>query len=91
MKLDELINYDADLKILFTLNEKTKNIKKILEKNNKCDKILIVIGPEGGFIKKEEELLIDNGFFSCKMGDNVLRSETAPVVAISMINYEFMR
>ena len=91
ISLKELINYDADLKIIFTLNEKTKNIKKILEKNNKCDKILIVIGPEGGFNKEEEEILIKNGFLPCRMGDNVLRSETAPIVAISMINYEFMR
>lgn len=91
ISIKELIKYDADLKILFTLNEKSKNIKKILEKNNKCDKILIVTGPEGGFTTEEEKLLISNGFLSCTLGSNVLRSETAPVVIASMINYEYMR
>ena len=91
MSINSLIYYEADLKILFTLNEKSKNIKKVLEKNNKCDKILIVTGPEGGFTNEEEQILISNGFVSCTLGSNVLRSETAPIVITSMINYEFMR
>lgn len=91
MTIDELINVSADLKILLTLNEKSKNIKKVLQKNNKCDKIIIVIGPEGGFEDVEEKKLIENGFVSVTLGKNVLRAETAPIVALSMINYEFMR
>ena len=38
-----------------------------------------------------EEFLTNNGFISVSLGKNVLRAETAPVCAISMINYEFMR
>lgn len=90
-KINELISVEADLKVLCTLNEKSKNLKKVLQKNNKCDKIIIVIGPEGGFDKKEETLLLDNGFVSVTLGENVLRAETAPVVVLSMINYEFGR
>lgn len=84
-------NQNADLKILFTVNEKSKNIKKVLQNCDKCDTILIVVGPEGGFDKTEEEYLINNGFISTTLGDTVLRAETAPVVALGMINYEFMR
>ena len=91
MDIKDLVKYDADLKILFTLTKNTKSIKKILQKNNNCDKILIVTGPEGGFDPTEEEYLIKNGFIPASLGDNVLRAETAPVVAIGMINYEFMR
>lgn len=91
LNLDELIKQEYDLKLLCSLNKNTKNIKKVLQKNNKCDKILIVIGPEGGFDPKEEKFLTDNGFLSVSLGDGVLRAETAPVVALSMINYEFMR
>lgn len=82
---------DYDLKLLCSLNKNTKNIKKVLQKNNKCVKILLVVGPEGGFDQNEEEYLIRNGFISISLGNNVLRAETAPVVALSMINYEFMR
>ena len=86
-----LVNLDYDLKLLCSLNKNTKNIKKVLQKNNKCVKILLVFGPEGGFDPKEEEYLIDNGFISVSLGDNVLRAETAVVSALSMIKYEFMR
>ncbi len=89
--IDEIIKLDYDLKLLCSLNEKTENIKKVLQKNNKCVKILIVVGPEGGFDKEEEKKLVLNGFFSVSLGKSVLRAETAPVVAASMINYEFMR
>ena len=91
LSLKELVKKDYDLKLLCSLNKNTKNIKKVLQKNNKCDRILLVIGPEGGFDYKEEEFLTQNGFISITLGDTVLRAETAPVVAISMINYEFGR
>lgn len=80
-----------DLKLLCSLNEKTENIKKVLQKNTNCDRILLVIGPEGGFSSKEEKFLLENGFISISLGENVYRAETAAVVALSMINYEFMR
>ena len=89
--INDLVSYEADLKILLTVNEKSKNIKKVLQKNSKCDKIIIVIGPPGGFDSEEETLLNENGFISTTLGKNVLRSETAPVAVLSMINYEFMR
>jgi len=63
----------------------------VLQKNNKCVKILLVVGPEGGFEPEEEDYLLENGFVSISLGNNVLRAETAPVVALSMIKYEFMR
>ncbi len=88
--LKELMHLDYDVKLLCSLNKNTKNIKKILPKINKCDKMLLVVGPEGGFDSSEEEFLTQNGFQSISLGNNILRAETAPVVAISMINYEFM-
>ncbi len=89
--LKNLVNMDYDLKLLCSLNKNTKNIKKVLPKFDNCVKILLVVGPEGGFDFSEEEYLLSNGFISVSLGKTVLRAETAPVVALSMINYEFMR
>lgn len=89
--LKNLVNMDYDLKLLCSLNKNTKNIKKVLSKFDNCVKILLVVGPEGGFDFSEEEYLLSNGFISVSLGNTVLRAETAPVVALSMINYEFMR
>lgn len=91
LSLKELVNLNYDLKLLCSLNKNTKKIKKVLQKNNKCDKILLVVGPEGGFDPSEEDFLIENGFVSVTLGNTVLRAETAPVVALSVINYELGR
>ena len=53
--------------------------------------MIIVIGPEVGFKKDEEDYLINHGFISTKLLDFVLRTETASIVALSMINYEYTR
>lgn len=91
LSLNDLIKENYDLKLLCSLNKNTENIKKVLEKNNKCVKILLVVGPEGGFEPSEEQYLLENGFLSVSLGENVLRAETAVVAGISMIKYEFMR
>lgn len=89
--IKELALREYDLKLICSLTENTENIKKVLHNYNKYAKILLIVGPEGGFEKEEEEYLEGKGFVSVSLGDNVLRAETAPVVAISMINYELMR
>ena len=85
-----LCKIEADLKLLLSVNEKTKNIKKVLKENKKYDKIIIVIGPEGGFTSNEEKTLMDNGYISTSLGTRVLRTETAGIATVSMINYEWM-
>ncbi len=82
---------DYDLKILLSLDKNAKNIKKVLQNNTKYDKIILIVGPEGGFTNDEENALVEKGFVKASLGSNVLRAETAPLVALSMINYELMR
>ncbi len=52
----------------------------------KYDDILIMIGPEGDFTKKEIDLAESYGFRAISMGDNRLRTETAGVVACIQAN-----
>ena len=50
--------------------------------------ITILIGPEGDFSETErEEILNFKGVQSIKISENILRSETAVISAISIINY----
>ena len=63
--------------------------------NNKIDKskltdkpICIITGPEGDFSETErEEILNFKGVQSIKISENILRSETAVISAISIVNY----
>lgn len=88
--ISRLCKIEADVKLLLTVNEKTKNIKKVLKEFKKYDTLIIVVGPEGGFTPKEEETLIENGYISTSLGKRVLRTETAGMAIVSMINYEWM-
>ena len=63
--------------------------------NNKIDKskltdkpACIIVGPEGDFSEAErEEILTFKGAQPIKINENILRSETAVISAISIINY----
>ena len=63
--------------------------------NNKIDKskltdkpVCIIVGPEGDFSEAErEKILAFKGVQSIKINENILRSETAVISAISIINY----
>ena len=70
--------------------KKTENFKNVLKKNSNCDKINIVVGPEGGFDDKEEETFVSFNYLRASLGPNILRVETAPLCVLSYINYEFM-
>jgi 16S rRNA (uracil1498-N3)-methyltransferase len=48
----------------------------------------VVIGPEGGIDESEIRWLKENGFDSCTLGENIFRSETTPLVVLSIIHYE---
>ena len=91
LDIKDLANLDYDIKILCTVNELSTSIKKVLSKDLNGVKIILVIGPEGGFTDKEEELLINSGYISTSFGNRVLRTETASLYALSIINYILMR
>ncbi len=88
-KLKELETINA-LKIVCSTTEKQNSIKNTLNNNKNCDKILLVIGPEGGLSDKEEQLLVNSGFIKATLGSRIMRAETVPLFIMSIINYQYM-
>lgn len=83
-KLKSFLNNDMDLIFtdLNTTNTKI-DIKKLTTKPT-C----VIIGPEGDFSEEErEEILKFSGIQPIKINENILRSETAVISALSIINY----
>ena len=83
-KLKSFLSYDMDL-IFADLNTTNKKIdlKKLTDKPT-C----VIIGPEGDFSEEErEEILKFNSVQAIKINENILRSETAVISALSIINY----
>jgi 16S rRNA (uracil1498-N3)-methyltransferase len=48
-------------------------------------KMLLLIGPEGGFSGSEKDLLVESGAVLVSLGQSRLRSETAAIVGVSKI------
>tara|TARA_B100000609_G_scaffold179936_1_gene160123 strand:- start:15 stop:716 length:702 start_codon:yes stop_codon:yes gene_type:complete len=74
------------INLIFTdLNSKNKKIDKSKFKDKP---ICIIIGPEGDFSENERnEILSFEDIQPLKINENILRSETAVISAISIINY----
>ena len=87
-KVQDLKNFlnSNSMDLIFTdLNSDNKKIDKLKLKDKP---ICIIIGPEGDFSEAErEEILSFKGVQSLKINENILRSETAVISAISIINY----
>ena len=87
--IDQLKDLDG-FNLVCSTKEKAKNIKLVMKNVKTCDKINLVIGPEGGLDELEEERLNKMGFESITLGNRIMRVETVPLFLLSVINYEFM-
>ncbi len=65
-----------------------KEVVRKLKKTGQGKRIMIIIGPEGGFASQEVELIRDEGAYSVSLGPRILRTETAGIVATTMVLYE---
>ncbi len=89
-KLDRILKLDNFLK----LNRNTNIIFGDLNTNNNkinfksSDPLCILIGPEGDFtVKERENILKLKKLIPLKINKNILRSETAAISALSIINH----
>lgn len=62
-----------------------KPLARVLSPDDK--KIAVFIGPEGGFGENEVEILIQGGAVCTTLGKRILRAETAPLAALSIIMF----
>ena len=53
--------------------------------------VLYLIGPEGGWTDSELTAAREHGFHEVSLGTGILKSETAAIVAASLIQYELRR
>lgn len=61
------------------------NSEKTLDETGKPKSVCLMVGPEGGFSDMECKLAIKNGFTPLALGPRVLRTETAPIAALSVV------
>jgi len=78
--LSSAIDHDS-FSIFFDLDA-TNDFQSI---KNIEDSITLITGPESGFSKKEREFLNAETSHNISLGKNILRAETAPITALSVI------
>lgn len=97
-EVTSIISFDEMLKqankddvcIIFWEEESKRGLKTILhdEKWKDANHFFLVVGPEGGFSREEAEKASRNSFISATLGKYILRTETAAVSILAIIQYE---
>ena len=62
---------------------------KTLENLEIINPVELAIGPEGGFSTKELRLANDQGFTTISLGSRILRTETAPIAALAILQHRY--
>ena len=83
----KLKSFDKNSIIFFADINSSNNKIEVVHENNKNHEFYLLVGPEGDFSLKERDLL--NSMSNCipiSLGQNILRSETAAVVGLTLLN-----
>ncbi|HHV15884.1 MAG TPA: 16S rRNA (uracil(1498)-N(3))-methyltransferase [Gelria sp.] len=78
--------------IMLYENEDKISLKSLLHKHfieTDGQELFLLIGPEGGFSPQEVEVASQQGVYTASLGPRILRTETAGLVAASIILYEY--
>jgi len=87
-KLEKKVkSFDKNSIIFFAdINSSNKKIDEVI-KNNKNREFYLLVGPEGDFSLKERDLLKSmSNCIPISLGQNILRSETAAVAGLAILN-----
>jgi 16S rRNA (uracil1498-N3)-methyltransferase len=87
LSFDNFVKNFSTSTILFAdINSLNSSLEKIIEK--KQSNYILLIGPEGDFSSKERQVILQNkNFKSFSLGSTVLRSETAAIAGLVLINH----
>lgn len=79
---DWLLSSPAELRLVFDHSQQSA-----LGGPRPAGGVALLIGPEGGLAPAEIKQALDTGFVGIALGARVLRTETAPVAALSVLQY----
>ncbi len=77
------------LKVILWEEEGAKDMKGLLRTSTPERKFIGIVGPEGGFGNEEIQVAREAGFISVSLGYRILRSETAAVTMVAIVQYEW--
>ena len=87
IKMDEFIKENT-YKIRFIAHCEKDDKQELKDYSDNSKNQLIIIGPEGDFSPNEIELALKYSFTPVSLGDNRLRTETAGIVACTIMKFQ---
>ena len=79
---------DHDLCLIAALSDKAVKLKDALA-GFKGGSLAIAVGPEGDFTPEEIKTALEARFKLVSLGSRVLKSDTAGLAMLAILNYEF--
>jgi 16S rRNA (uracil1498-N3)-methyltransferase len=80
----------ADLRLLLWEEEQQDQLKHILRRQSSpIQSAIIIVGPEGGFSAEEAGQFRQADFQAVSLGKRILRTETAGLIVLGILQYEF--
>lgn len=83
------LSFHDFVKLILWEKEEISLKERMREIDKNSGKILLLVGPEGGFCEGEISAAKGKGFITVGLGPRILRSETAGVAMLSILQYEF--
>jgi 16S rRNA (uracil1498-N3)-methyltransferase len=77
----------AELRLMCSEMRDAKPIREVLESARPAVQLTLAIGPEGGWTPAEIASAEEAGFQQVGLGGNILRTETAVIAALAMVQY----
>lgn len=87
---DGLLEHDdlhATEKIILWEDERQQGLGAVVQALLPDRPIALLVGPEGGFLPEEVRRAQLHGFTAARLGDGILRSETACVAAVTIVRH----
>lgn len=79
------VRLESHIKILMDEESKVPILSVLPAQRAVSDRILLLLGPEGGWTDDERALAVGSGWKACSLGPTVLRAETAGIAALAIV------
>lgn len=89
VKLRDAVDTGASLRIVLAETETDMALREVLT-SHRGNELALAIGPEGGWTEDELQLFEKQGWISASLGPNILRAETAAIVAVGVALTELL-
>lgn len=80
-------DWKTALKLFFWERERARSLQAVQRASARPEKVLLVVGPEGGFSAAEALAAESHGFQRAHLGPRTLRAETAAITALGLVQF----